>query len=60
MDDGANSIRSIVKYAISLGHEYIAITDHSKSLKIAKGLNEDRLFEQMELINKLNRNLDVL
>ncbi len=56
--DGANSIRSIVKYAISLGYEYIAITDHSKSLKIAKGLNEDRLFEQMELINKLNRNLD--
>jgi DNA polymerase (family 10) len=56
--DGADSIQSMAEYAISLGYDYIAITDHSKSLKIARGLNEDRLFEQRKLINKLNESLN--
>jgi DNA polymerase (family 10) len=38
--DGVSSIESIAKKAKALGYEYIAITDHSKSLKIAGGLDE--------------------
>jgi DNA polymerase (family 10) len=56
--DGTDSIESMVEYAISLGYDYIAITDHSKSLKIAGGLEEERLFEQRKLINKLNKSLN--
>jgi DNA polymerase (family 10) len=56
--DGAHSIESIAKYAMSLGYEYIAITDHSKSLKIAQGLDEQRLLLQIELIKKTNSNLE--
>ena len=36
------------------GLEYLAITDHSKRLAMAKGLDSKRLFEQLEEINRLN------
>lgn len=52
--DGVSSIESIVQKAKALGYEYIAITDHSKSLKIARGLDEGRLREQLKIINNLN------
>ncbi|GAH72252.1 unnamed protein product, partial [marine sediment metagenome] len=38
-------------------YKYIAITDHSQSLKFAGGLIEERLKEQIELIQKLNQEL---
>ena len=53
--DGISSIEEIVNKAIELGYEYIAITDHSKSLKIARGLDEGRLREQLEHIKNLNQ-----
>ncbi|GAH06393.1 unnamed protein product [marine sediment metagenome] len=31
-----------------MGYKYIAITDHSQSLKFAGGLTEERLREQIE------------
>lgn len=52
--DGINSIEEIAIKARERGYEYIAITDHSKSLKVARGLDEERLFKQMEQIKKLN------
>lgn len=52
--DGAQSVEEMVKEAISLGYEYIAITDHSKYLRVANGLDEDRLRKQREEINRLN------
>lgn len=58
--DGNNSIEAIVAAAKSMGYEYIAITDHSKSLKIAGGLDEKRLREQMEVIKKLNSEIEGL
>ncbi len=40
------------------GYEYIAITDHSKFLRVANGLDEDRLKRQIEEINQLNERYD--
>ena len=41
-----------------MGYKYIAITDHSQSLKFAGGLTEERLKEQAEEIQKINQELD--
>ena len=38
--DGKNSIEEMAKAAKALGHEYIAITDHSKAVTVANGLDE--------------------
>ena len=58
--DGVSSIEAIAKKAKELGYEYIAITDHSKSLKIAGGLDERQLKEQIHLIRKLNESIEGL
>lgn len=52
--DGALSLEEMVNHAREIGYEYIAITDHSKYLKVANGLNEDRLLKQREEIKRLN------
>jgi len=41
--DGKNSIEEMAAAAKALGHEYIAITDHSKAVTVANGLDEKRL-----------------
>jgi DNA polymerase (family X) len=41
--DGKNSIEEMAAAARKLGHEYIAITDHSKAVTVANGLNEKRM-----------------
>jgi DNA polymerase (family 10) len=38
-----------------LGHEYIAITDHSKSLTITNGLDEKRLIEHLKTLREVNK-----
>jgi len=43
--------------ARDLGHEYLALTDHSPRLKIANGLSADRLREQLEVVEQLNADL---
>lgn len=52
--DGAVAIIDMAKKAESLGYEYIAITDHSQSLTVAKGLTVERLIEQGKEIDRLN------
>ncbi|SEM46088.1 DNA polymerase (family 10) [Terribacillus saccharophilus] len=52
--DGAQSIEQMAKQAIELGYSYIAITDHSKYLKVANGLDEKRLRKQREEIERIN------
>jgi len=52
--DGAQSIEEMVNHARHLGYEYIGITDHSKFLQVANGLNETRLRRQKEEIDVLN------
>lgn len=56
--DGRDSIEAMALAARSAGYEYIAVTDHSKGLGIAHGLNEERLRAQMSEIRKLNERLD--
>ena len=41
--DGTGSIREMADAAVERGYEYIAITDHSKGLKIAGGIDEIKL-----------------
>ncbi|MGI6453160.1 MAG: DNA polymerase/3'-5' exonuclease PolX [Syntrophomonadaceae bacterium] len=55
--DGGHNIQEMAATARSLGYSYIAITDHSKSLSISGGLNEDRLSAQGRIIDELNRDL---
>jgi DNA polymerase (family 10) len=56
--EGAASIQDMAKKAMSLGLEYMAICDHTKSLYIANGLDEERLREQMKEIDGINEELD--
>ncbi|MCR3921619.1 MAG: PHP domain-containing protein [Firmicutes bacterium] len=51
--DGAASMKKMVEAAVELGYEYVAITDHSRSLKIAKGLSLERLSQQQAFIKSL-------
>ena len=55
--DGAHTIRQMAEAAKKKGYKYIAITDHSQSLKMTGGLTEERLREQIELIHKINQEL---
>ncbi|MYE27299.1 MAG: DNA polymerase/3'-5' exonuclease PolX [Chloroflexi bacterium] len=52
--DGANSIREMVEACVARGHQYIVITDHSRSLGIANGLSIERLLAQAEEVRELN------
>ena len=40
-----------------LGHEYMALTDHSPRLTIANGLSRERLRRQLEVVDELNQQL---
>ncbi len=55
--DGGASIREMADAAIELGHEYIVLTDHSPSLKVARGLSPERLREQLDVVAALNDEL---
>jgi DNA polymerase (family 10) len=52
--DGLHSIEQMVAAAREKGYEYIGITDHSQSLKIARGVSTDELWKQVRFIDRLN------
>lgn len=56
--DGAHSIEEMVEAARSRNYDYIAITDHSKFLRVANGLDEKRLRQQREEIEALREKYD--
>lgn len=56
--DGASRIAELAEAGRSLNYSYIAVTDHSRSLAISGGLNEERLKGQEEEIERLNRQWD--
>ena len=58
--DGKNSIEEMAAAAKELGYEYIAITDHSRRLSIAKGLDEKRVLEEFEEIDRINEKFEGL
>lgn len=55
--DGRDSIEQMARAARAMGYQYVAITDHSKGLGIAHGLNEERVQEQRAEIRKVNESL---
>lgn len=48
--DGHNSIEEMAEAALKLGYEYIALTDHSQAVTVAKGMDEKRVLEQIKRI----------
>lgn len=56
--DGARSIEEVANYAIkNLPYEYLVISDHSKSERIANGMDEKRVLKQLREIEKVNKNI---
>src|SRR5438445_4415129 len=55
--DGGSSILEMAEAARSLGHEYVALTDHSPRLTVARGLSAERLRQQLEEVEGLNAGL---
>jgi DNA polymerase (family 10) len=61
--DGTHDLSTMVGEAIKLGYSYYAVTDHSKRVTVANGLDEKRLRQQMEEIDIFNekvKNITIL
>ena len=55
--DGSGTVREMAEAARKRGYEYIAITDHTKGLRVANGINEESLARQGREIVALNKEL---
>ena len=58
MSDGDETIETMANSAKKLGYQYVGIADHSQSLKIARGLSEDRVIKKIKEIEKINKKHD--
>jgi DNA polymerase (family 10) len=56
--DGKNSIEEMAEAARRIGYEYIALTDHSKAVTVANGMNEKRTLEQIRRIREVGKRLE--
>ena len=54
--DGRATLEEMAEAARALGYEYVAITDHSKALAMANGLDEKRVVEFAKRVREINRN----
>ncbi len=55
--DGGATIEAMARTAITLGHQYMVLTDHSPRLTIAHGLSAERLGQQLADVAALNQRL---
>ena len=55
--DGRDSLEAMARRAKQLGYEYVALTDHSISLGMAKGMTVDRIRERNAVLERLDRDL---
>ena len=55
--DGNIPLEDLAGIPLAKGYEYIAVTDHSKGLGVARGLNEERVVEQKKKIDSMNKKL---
>jgi putative hydrolase len=55
--DGGSPIAEMAGAAADLGHDYLALTDHSPRLTVAHGLDAERLTRQLEVVDTLNAEL---
>jgi len=53
-DGGSNSIEKIAETAMGMGYQYVGISDHTKFLKIERGLDEKKIRERNREIDRLN------
>ncbi|HLF12496.1 MAG TPA: DNA polymerase/3'-5' exonuclease PolX [Gammaproteobacteria bacterium] len=58
--DGRDTIETMARGAEELGYEYLAISDHTRRLRIANGLDPKRLARQLARIDRLNEKLGKL
>lgn len=52
--DGTTSIQAMARGAAAVGLEWLVLSDHSPSLRVANGLSAERLAEQLEIVEALN------
>lgn len=52
--DGGSPIQEMVATALELGHDYLALTDHSPRLTVANGLTAQRLTAQLAVVDAVN------
>lgn len=52
--DGGSPIEEMARAGRALGHEYMALTDHSPRLTVANGLSPERLLKQLDVVAELN------
>ncbi|MDQ6936270.1 MAG: PHP domain-containing protein [Actinomycetota bacterium] len=52
--DGGSPIREMAETARDLGHDYLALTDHSPRLTVARGLTAERLERQLDVVAEVN------
>jgi DNA polymerase (family 10) len=57
--DGLNSTEQMIKAAQERGYKYIAMTDHSKSERIANGMDEKRLVKYLAELDKLQNKFKI-
>lgn len=55
--DGVNTLMEMATAAQNLGYSYLAITDHTKRVTVARGLDRKRLLSEIEEIDELNSRL---
>jgi putative hydrolase len=55
--DGGAGIEQMARKALAIGHQYLALTDHSPRLAVARGLTTERLVEQLQVVHELNEQL---
>jgi len=55
--DGGSPIDEMMQAARDVGHEYVALTDHSPRLTVAHGLTAERLREQIKIVRRLNEEM---
>jgi putative hydrolase len=55
--DGGSPLEEMAMTAIEVGHEYVALTDHSPRLTVANGLSAERLSRQLDVVAAVNEHL---
>jgi putative hydrolase len=55
--DGGSPIEEMMQAARDIGHDYVALTDHSPRLTVARGLTAERLREQIKIVRRLNEEM---
>lgn len=55
--DGGSPIEEMAVTARAMGHEYLALTDHSPRLTVARGLTAERLLRELDVVETVNARL---